>query len=159
MLSEGGIVNTPPFGNNIVCQVGLLVNDIEAAARRYCEVFGVEMPPIIETPGYAISKTTYHGEPSDATAKLAFFSFGQVQIELIEPDAQSSVWRDYLDEHGEGVHHIAFQVEDTDRTVEHLKEHRIDVLQQGLYSDASGMYTYVDSVPMLGVMLELLQNF
>jgi len=152
-------VSTTPFGNNIVCQVGLLVNDIEAAARRYCEVFGMEMPPIIETPGYAISKTTYHGEPCDATAKLAFFSMGQVQIELIEPDSQSSVWRDYLNAHGEGVHHIAFQVEDTDRTVEHLKEHGVNVLQQGLYSDASGMYTYVDSAPVLGVMLELLENF
>jgi methylmalonyl-CoA/ethylmalonyl-CoA epimerase len=159
MLSKGGIVSTPPFGNHIVCQVGLLVHDIETAAHRYCEVFGVDMPPIIETPGYAISKTTYHGKPCDAAAKLAFFSMGQVQIELIEPDAQSSVWRDYLNAHGVGVHHIAFQVEDTDRVLQHLKEHGIDVLQQGLYSDGSGMYTYVDSVPVLGVMLELLQNF
>jgi methylmalonyl-CoA/ethylmalonyl-CoA epimerase len=152
-------VSETPFGNNVICQVGLLVNDIEATARRYCEVFGMEMPPILETPGYAISKTTYHAEPCDATAKLAFFTMGQVQIELIEPDAQPSVWRDYLNAHGEGVHHIAFKIEDTDRTVQHLKGHGIEVLQQGLYSDASGRYTYVDSEAVLGVMLELLQNF
>lgn len=148
-----------PFGNNVVCQVGLLVHDIEATARRYCEVFGMEMPPIIETPGYAISRTTYHGEPCDATAKLAFFDLGQVQIELIEPDAQSSVWRDYLNAHGEGVHHIAFAVKDTEGTVRFLQQHGMNVLQQGLYADASGMYTYVDSVPALGVMLELLEKF
>ncbi|HVO69980.1 MAG TPA: VOC family protein, partial [Aggregatilineaceae bacterium] len=64
-----------------------------------------------------------------------------------------------LNAHGEGVHHIAFQIEDTDRTAQHLKDHGIEVLQQGLYSDASGMYTYVDSEAVLGVMLELLQNF
>jgi catechol 2,3-dioxygenase-like lactoylglutathione lyase family enzyme len=139
--------------------VGLLVNDIEATARKYCDVFEMEMPPILETPGYAISKTTYHGKPCDATAKLAFFTMGQMQIELIEPDAQSSVWRDYLNEHGEGVHHIAFRIEDTDSTVQHLKGHGMEVLQQGLYADASGMYTYVDSEGILGVMLELLQNF
>ena len=148
-----------PFGNNAVCQVGLIVNDIEAMARKYCEVFGVEMPPIIETQGYQISKTMYKGESCDATAKLAFFDMGQVQIELIEPDVQSSVWRDYLNEHGEGVHHIAFMVEDTNGTVKFLENHGIGVLQQGLYSDASGMYTYVDSALALGVMLERLQNF
>jgi methylmalonyl-CoA/ethylmalonyl-CoA epimerase len=147
------------FGNNAVCQVGLLVNDIEKTAQKYCEILGVEMPPIIETAGYQISKTMYKGESCDATAKLAFFNMGQVQIELIEPDAQSSVWRDYLNEHGEGVHHIAFMVKDTDGSVKFLEDHGIGVLQQGLYSDASGMYTYVDSVPALGVMLELLQNF
>lgn len=147
------------FGNHAVCQIGLLVNDIQKTARQYCDLFGLEMPPIIETAGYAISKTMYHAKPCDATAKLAFFNMGQVQIELIEPDAQSSVWRDYLNEHGEGVHHIAFMVKDTDRTVRYLENHGIGVLQQGLYSDASGMYTYVDSLPVLGVILELLQNF
>ena len=32
-------------------------------------------------------------------------------------------------------------------------------LQQGLFVDGSGMYTYVDSAPQLGVMVELLENF
>ena len=148
-----------PFGNNVVCQVGLIVHDIEAMARKYCDVFGVEMPPIIQTLNYAVTKTTYKGEACDATAKLAFFDMGQVQLELIEPDALSSVWRDYLDEHGEGVHHIAFMVKDTDGTVKYLQDHGIGVFQQGLYSDRSGIYTYVDSTPVLGVLVELLQNF
>jgi catechol 2,3-dioxygenase-like lactoylglutathione lyase family enzyme len=113
-------MNEKPFGNNAVCQVGLIVKDIEKTARKYCEVFGVDMPPIIVTPGYTIAKTTYHGEPCDATAKLAFFNFGQVRIELIEPDPQSSVWRDYLDQNGESAHHIAFIVQDTEATMKHL---------------------------------------
>ncbi len=147
------------LGNNAVCQVGLVVRDIQKTAQKYCEILGVEMPPIVETKGYEISKTMYKGQDCDATAKLAFFNMGQVQIELIEPDAQSSVWRDYLNENGESVHHIAFMVEDTDGSVKFLEDHGIGVLQQGLYSDANGMYTYVDSAPVLGVMLELLQNF
>ena len=155
----------PPFpadkgiGTDIVCQVGLIVNDIQRTAQKYVEVLGMPQPPIIVTPGYDVSKTTYKGAPSDATAKLAFFDFGQLQLELIEPDEQPSVWRDYLDEHGESVHHIAFMVKDTESAVKHLQKHGIAVLQQGLYADGSGMYTYVDSAPALGVMVELLQNF
>jgi methylmalonyl-CoA/ethylmalonyl-CoA epimerase len=147
------------FGNNAVCQVGLVVHDIQKTAQKYCEILGVEMPAILETKGYEISKTMYRGQDSDATAKLAFFNLGQVQIELIEPDALPSVWRDYLNENGDSVHHIALMVKDTDGSVKFLEDHGIGVLQQGLYSDASGMYTYVDSIPVLGVMLELLQNF
>ena len=68
-------------------------------------------------------------------------------------------WRACLDEHGESAHHIAFMVQDTEATMQHLRARGIDVLQQGLYSDASGMRTYVDRAPVLGVMVELLQSF
>jgi catechol 2,3-dioxygenase-like lactoylglutathione lyase family enzyme len=144
---------------DMICQVGFIVRDIERTAQKFCEVFGFPKPPIMVTPGYERAKTTYQGQPSDATAKLAFFNTGQLQIELIEPDEKPSVWRDFLDAHGEGVHHIAFRVPDTERATRYLDEHGIPVLQQGLYSDGSGMYTYVDSAPVLGVMLELLENF
>jgi hypothetical protein len=40
-----------------------------------------------------------------------------------------------------------------------MKDHGLEVRQQGLYSDASGSTPYVDSAPVLGVMQELLQNF
>ncbi len=143
----------------MICQVGFIVHNIERTARKFCEVFGFPEPPVIVTPGYERAKTTYQGQPSGATAKLAFFNTGQLQIELIEPDENPSVWRDFLDEHGEGVHHIAFRVKDTGQTTLYLADHNIPVLQQGLYSDGSGMYTYLDSAPVLGVMLELLENF
>ncbi|NLX11092.1 MAG: VOC family protein [Chloroflexi bacterium] len=152
-------MSATPFGEHLVCQVGLIVENIERTAQKYCDIFGVEMPPIQVTPTYDVTQTTYRGEPCDATARLAFFDFGQVQIELIEPDMQPSVWRDYLNEHGESVHHIAFIVKDTGAAVAYLAGHGIDVLQQGLYGDRSGMYTYLDSAPALGVMLELLENF
>ena len=143
----------------MICQVGLIVRDIDRAAQKFCEIFGFPKPPIIVTPGYERVKTTYEGQPSEATAKLAFFNTGQLQIELIEPDEKPSVWRDFLDQHGEGVHHIAFRVKDTERAVKHLAGYNVNVTQQGLYSDGSGMYTYLESTPQLAVVIELLQNF
>src|SRR5690606_17879942 len=111
------------------------------------------------TAAYDVTETTFNGERCEATARLAFFNAGQMQIELIEPDALPSVWRNHLDKKGEGVHHIAFKVADTDETVRRLDAKGIPVVQQGLYSRRDGIYTYVDSTPQLGVMLELLQNF
>lgn len=140
-----------------VVQVGLIVRDIEKTARAYCQVFGVEMPQIIETDGYEVSHATYRGQPTPARAKLAFFNMGQLSIELIEPIGEPSTWQEHLDGHGVSVHHIAFQIEGTDEVVRRLNEVGIPVVQRGDYT--GGCYTYLDSVKELGVALELLENF
>jgi hypothetical protein len=152
-------MNAPLLKPEKLCQVGLVVHDVEATARKYAAAFGLPMPPILETPGYAKSKTTVNGQPSEATARLAFFQTGQLVVELIQPDKTPSIWRDHLDKYGEGVHHIAFRVEDTKATEEAFAAEGMPTGQQGLYADASGMYTYIDSAPQLGVMIELLENF
>jgi catechol 2,3-dioxygenase-like lactoylglutathione lyase family enzyme len=145
-----------PFGNRVIAQIAIVVHDIEAAVERYSRIFGVEKPPVIITDAYEQARTSYHGKPTEARAKLAFFKMGQVEIELIEPIDRPSVWGDVLDQRGEGVHHLAFWVEDTDGALRHLGEHGIQPTQQGQFT--GGMYTYVDSQPQLGVMLELLQR-
>jgi hypothetical protein len=65
-----------------------------------------------QVPGREITEATFMGEPSEATVKLAFFDFGQVQVELIQPDETPSVWRNYLNAKGDSAHHIAFRVRD-----------------------------------------------
>jgi catechol 2,3-dioxygenase-like lactoylglutathione lyase family enzyme len=147
------------FSAETICQIGFIVRDIERTAKKFCAVFGQDMPPIIVTPGHEIAKTMFKGAPSDATAKLTFFKAGPLQLELIEPDEKPSVWRDFLDSHGEGVHHIGFRVNNTGTASSYLAGQGMPVLQQGLYTDGSGMYTYIDSVPTLGVMVELLENY
>lgn len=149
----------PVLQPEALCQVGFVVHDVEATARKYAEAFGFPVPEIIQTPGFDKAQTTVDSAPSEATAKLAFFQTGQLVVELIEPDRTPSVWRDYLDQHGEGVHHIAFRVADTKVTEAALAAEGMPTLQQGLFVDGSGMYTYVDSAAQLGVMVELLETF
>jgi catechol 2,3-dioxygenase-like lactoylglutathione lyase family enzyme len=158
-------IHAPPFdpdkgiGTDIVCQVGIIVRDIDQMARRYVDMLGLPAPEIMTTTGYNITETTYLGQPSDATAKLAFIDLGQVQIELIQPDEKPSVWRDFLDQKGEGAQHIAFVVSNTQRATERFARFGVEVAQQGLYSDRSGMYTYLDSQDALGTTVELLENY
>ncbi len=147
------------IGTDAVIQVGVMVNDIERTLARYCEVLGLATPPVQVTPGYDVVETTYFGRRCDGTAKLAFMNFGQITIELIEPDATPSVWRDWLNAHGEGAHHIAFPVTDTRRVTDYLATHGIPVSQWGYYGDRSGMYTYVESENALGTTVELLESF
>ena len=152
-------MNAPVLRPETLCQVGFVVHDVAATARKYAEAFGFPVPPIIETPGFDKARTTVNGEPSEATAKLAFFQTGQLVIELIQPDETPSVWRDFLETNGEGVHHIAFRVADTKAAEAGFAGLGFPTLQQGLFVDGSGMYTYLDTAPQLGVMIELLETF
>jgi catechol 2,3-dioxygenase-like lactoylglutathione lyase family enzyme len=146
------------LGTNIVTQVGIIVKDIEKSLDAYVDVFGLEQrPDVIITDGPDQANTKYRGQTSDAVAKLAFIHVGQVDIELIEPVGGPSTWKEFLDTHGEGVHHIAFFIKGTDKVVAYLEGKGIPMVQRGDYT--GGMYTYMDAAPKLGVMLELLENF
>jgi methylmalonyl-CoA/ethylmalonyl-CoA epimerase len=145
------------LGTTQVCQIGLVVHDIEKSIDGYCEVFGIPRPAVRITDEYEVSRAVYRGQPTHARAKLAFIDMGQVQIELIEPVGEPSTWKEALDEKGEGVHHIAFVIKNTGQVVDDLAQKDMVVAQQGHYT--GGMYTYIDSVEKLGVTLELLENF
>lgn len=139
------------------CQVGLVVKDIEKAVEKYSQLLSVRKPRIIITDELEKSRTVYHGLPTPARAKLAFFNLGRVQLELIEPVSGPSTWREHLEEHGESLHHLAFNVEDTAGAVHGFLEQGVEVAQQGYYE--GGMYTYMNSQEAYGAVFELLQNF
>jgi methylmalonyl-CoA/ethylmalonyl-CoA epimerase len=144
------------LGSTTLAQVAIVVRDIEAASKRWAEVLGVPVPNIITVqPGSEVNMT-YRGEPADAQAKLAFFSLGQVQLELIEPMGGNSTWQDAIDKNGESVHHLAFWVEGMQRSVDFLAGHGIPMVQRG--DMGPGQYAYFDAEVPLGVTLELLEK-
>ncbi len=145
------------IGTMTITQVGLVVRDIEKTARAFADVFGIPVPSAALTAGVDEAHTEYDGKPSEGRAKLAFFQAGQVTVELIEPVGGPSTWKDFLDEHGEGVHHIAFEIKGMDRQITYLAGKGVPLVQRGDYT--GGRYAYLDGAPRLGVILELLENF
>lgn len=144
------------LGTHVMTQVGIIVKDIERTSRAFADFFGVEQPDVIITDTVDKSRTEYRGESTPARAKLAFFEMGSVQLELIEPDEHPSTWREYLDEHGEGVHHIAFQIQGMKEKVTLMEQNGMPLVQKGEYT--GGRYAYLDTFKDLKVMLELLEN-
>jgi catechol 2,3-dioxygenase-like lactoylglutathione lyase family enzyme len=145
------------LGSTTLAQVAIVVRDIEASSKRWAEVLGVDIPKIVTVqPGIQV-EMTFRGAPSDAQAKLAFFSLGQVQLELIEPMGGESTWQEALDKNCESVHHLAFWVEGMQRSVDFLAGHDIPMIQRGDMG-ANGQYAYFDAEKPLGVVLELLEK-
>lgn len=147
---------TDVLGDKRITQIGIIVRDIEATSRAYADLLGVEVPQWFLTDSEDVAQTRYLGEPTQARAKLAFFDMGSVQLELIEPVGAPSTWQDFLDEHGEGVHHIAFQIKGMGEQVALLKDRDMPLVQRGEYT--GGRYAYIDSAAQLKLMLELLEN-
>jgi methylmalonyl-CoA/ethylmalonyl-CoA epimerase len=145
-----------PVGNNIVCQVAVVVKDIEKTARDYAEIFGLAVPEVIITDSLDKAHTRYHGKPTEARAKLAFLNLGQLVLELVEPIGGPSTWQEVLDQRGEGVHHLAFMVNGMEHTLAHLDKLGCPTVQRGDYT--GGQYAYVDATKKLKLVLELLEN-
>ena len=144
------------LGTNVVTQIGIIVKDIEKVSKAYAQFFGIEQPKWFWTDPVEAAQTEYRGTSTEARAKLAFFDFGQLQLELIEPDEKPSTWREFLNDHGEGVHHIAFQIEGMKDKIELLHGSGMPLVQKGEYT--GGRYAYMDTFEELKVMLELLEN-
>lgn len=145
------------LGTKIVTQIGFVVNDIEKTSQAFADFLGVEKPQWSLTDTIDKTHGEFNGQPCPARAKLAFFHVGEtLDIELIEPDETPSVWRNVLNEKGEGVHHIAFVVNGMKEKILALEGNGMKLLQRGEYT--GGRYAYIDCLDQLKTIVELLEN-
>ncbi len=161
----GGVILTSFINNNnndlmidskTMAQVGIIVPDIEKAAKAYATLFGVETPDIIQAENPEDNPTTYRGELTDASCLLAFFNLENIQLELIQPLGKPSTWNDFLEKTGGGIHHIAFWIKGMDGQLKKLKMKGIEEVQHGGWT--GGQYSYVETPDDMGIIIELLEN-
>ena len=147
-------------GTHLVAQVGFIAKDIEETKRKWADLLGVEVPETQPCGDYEITQTVFEGEPAPkADSLLAFFDVGPgLQIELIQPNEEPSTWRNFLNEHGEGMHHLAFQVKDSGTQVARAEAAGLRLVQHGKYGDGNGEYNYLDA-PDLKCIVELLESY
>ena len=121
-----------PLKNTNLVQIGFIVRDIEKTKQEFARFFDVPVPPTVNSGEYAVTKAEYRGEPAPkAQCQMTFFYFGDLQMELIQPNEEPSAWREYLEEHGEGIHHLAFQVNGMQVNIENCEEWGMKLVQKG----------------------------
>ena len=148
------------LNNNRLAQVGIIVRDIEAAKQKYAAFLGVEAPPTVDGGRYEITGTVVEGQPApEANCLMAFFDLPNVQLELIQPNGVKSTWQDFLDKHGEGIHHLAFQVKDTSEKIAACEAAGMVCTQRGKYGNGGGEYAYLDATADLKCFIETLESY
>jgi hypothetical protein len=81
-------------------------------------------------------------------------------VELLQPVEGESVYRDFLNEHGEGLHHLGHvRVDDLDEAVQALEKAGFPCIETG--GDTLGFHSwaYVDTTSLIGYVLELSTGF
>lgn len=127
-------MNTSPIKDIRLAQIGFIVKDIEKTKGEFARFFDVPLPPTICSGEYEVTKTEYRGGPApEAQCFMTFFYFGDLQMELIQPNEAPSAWREHLDNNGEGIHHLAFNVKGMQVTIENCEKWGMKLLQKGEY--------------------------
>lgn len=160
LTAPAGAQNQPGRdpGFKTITQVAIVTKDIDASAKRWAALLGIEVPGISTSrPGNEVHMM-FQGKPSNDRAKLAFLKAGQVTVELIQPLGPDTSWMKFLREHGEGVHHIAFNVRDLAKSGNEMKALGYDEIHRGRWDSDNGTYVYFDSTKDLGLMIELLNS-
>lgn len=151
MVLEKSELKVPWLG-----QVGIVVRDIEETIRYYEGTFGIGPWAVFEgEPERCIEK----GEEISFRGRMAMAQSGLVQIELIQILQGRTIHTDFLEEHGEGIHHLGFFVRNLEDRIATAKRKGIEVLQRGTLSQLGLKieYAYLDTKVTGGVILEYIE--
>ncbi len=146
-------MNTKPLFRKVL-QIGFVVRDSEATARRYWEQFGIGPWRFYTIDSTNTSNMRFRGRPVQHSFRAALADFAGLTLELIEPLDGPSVYSEHLQRHGEGLHHLAMGVDDYDSACDQLKRSGFDELQAGRPYDVND-YSYFDTAAVLGCITEL----
>lgn len=141
-----------PFSKLI--HVGVVVRDIDKAIK-YLSSLGVGASQPSSPPG-PMTEALFRGKPVDWKLKVSFAKIGQSWLELLQPIEGASSLKEFLDSKGEGVHHIAFAVDDLDKEVAKLAKRGVRVLMSGRW--AGGGFAYLETDAVGGIVIELLMQ-
>lgn len=124
-------------------QIGLVVEDLKDGMDRYRSVLGVDPWTVMRFEPPELTDTTYRGETVEYGMLLAVSDVGDMTVELIEPTIGPNTYQTHLNEHGEGLHHVAYFGWDREAALEARDEFEaagFPVLQQGTIGGSTFWY-------------------
>lgn len=138
-------------------QIGIVVRDIRKSMAQYWNLLSIGPWRVHTLAPPDLTDTTFRGKPTPYAMRIAIATVGSLMVELIQPLWGESTYREFLDERGEGLHHIAsYGVEDVEGAIEALKREGIVVLQSGRWHGAH--FAYMDTEEALGIIVELVRR-
>jgi methylmalonyl-CoA epimerase len=128
-----------------VDHIAVAVPEIEEALRFWSGTLGIPQAGVEEVAGEKV--------------RVAWLPVPGTHVELVEPLADDSPIRGYLEKRGGGIHHLCFLVEDADAAFRELRERGVRVLGEGPRPGAGGArILFVHPAEGGGVLVELKQK-
>ena len=127
-----------------VDHIGVAVKDIEAAMKRFQDLFQVP-PGEIET-------------LEDQGVKATLMPIGETRIELLEPLTPESAVGRFIERRGEGLHHLALHVDNVGDSLNDLAADGVDLVDKEPREGLSGIIAFIHPRSVHGILTELVQT-
>jgi len=125
--------------------IGIAVKSLDKAIPFYEEILGLTC--------YSIE------EVKDQKVKTAFFKIGQTKLELLEATDMDSPVAKFIEKRGEGVHHIAFSVQDINESLKNVGEKGVRLIDKESRKGAEGLdIGFLHPASTFGVLMEFCEN-
>lgn len=122
--------------------IAIVVKDLDKEIKRYKELEGMEFKgtEIVE----------------EQKIRAAFFKVGDIMLEIIEPTSQDSPVSSFLEKRGGGIHHLAFEVDDINNSIEEMKKKEIRMIDKKPRKGAhNSKIAFAHPKSFSGVLIEL----
>lgn len=143
-----------------VFQIAFVVEDIEKSKQQIAAMFGIEhIPETGDLGDPARIETRYMGKAApQIECQVVHFPFDNIDVEIMSPNKTTNAWRDFMDIHGEGVHHISFFVDDFAAAIQGCREKGMTPVQTGKFAGLPGAYCFLDTNGILPCYIELMNK-
>jgi len=125
--------------------IGIAVENIDEYVKFYQDCLGLSID----------------GEEvvAEQKVKVAFLTVGESRIELLEPTAEDSPVRKFIESKGTGVHHLAFDVEDIEAELARLKTQGVRLIDEKPRLGAHGTkIAFIHPKESKGILVELCEQ-
>ena len=128
------------MGPKKIEHIGIAVKDLDAAKRFYESALGLKV----------------EHEETLRDMKIAFVPVGEVNIELIEPMSEDGVIGKFIAKKGEGIHHIAYEVDDVSAVLQGLASQGVKLVDEVPRQGAHGKeVAFLHPKSSFGVLTEI----
>jgi methylmalonyl-CoA/ethylmalonyl-CoA epimerase len=138
-----------------ISQIAVVTHDLQRTMETYTKLLGCPWNVYRHEPP-RLHDTELRGEPVGYTMLGAETHIGGIGFELLQPLEGPSIYKEWLDAHGEGLHHVAVMLHDFDESKElrrRFAEQGMSVLMGGRIGETIEFY-YLDTEPSLKIILE-----
>lgn len=156
---EGKSFSTAPIrGLQNLVHIGFIVKDLEKSMEYYSRLFSLKS---WYRPKNFLVEYTYKGKEVKIKLEIANGYMSGLGVELMEAkSADENVYTRFLEEHGQGLHHTAWQVKDLEKQMEALKPTGLTPVQKAVFRFKDGTVAtcaFLDTVSACGYYTELLE--
>jgi len=125
-----------------IAHLGVAVKDLDSALKFFTNGLPLELTHMEDYQGM----------------RIGFIPVGDSSIELLEDVSGSSAIKGYLEKKGEGIHHIAFEVDDIHQALAELKDKGVKLIDETPREGAHGMtIAFMHPRATHGILMELVQ--